>query len=125
MQFYRAKVHNGAVPVWDLPKPSIVHGLRNSITALASMDQDAAFRAGMAKAFVQTVLVPVAGGLETGDASFCRWTGADPHGMLSARASGRLMGLLKLQEQQMMTVGDLIDDSNMLEIGNDEGDDRD
>eukprot|EP00961_Rhodomonas_salina_P081534 1096420-Rhodomonas_salina.2 len=122
MQFYSAKVHNGAVPVWDQPKPSITHVLSNSITALALMDQDTAFRAGMAKAFVQTGLVPVAGGVETGNASFCRWTGADPHGMLSARASGRLVGLLKLQEQQMDY---LIDDSNMLEICNDEGGDRD
>eukprot|EP00961_Rhodomonas_salina_P118004 1588165-Rhodomonas_salina.1 len=124
-QFYCAKVHNGPVPVWDQPKPSIAHGLRNSMKAMKSMDSDDGFRVGMASAFVQTGLVPVAGGVETGDASFRRWTGADPQGMLLARASGKLVGLLRLQEQNMMSVGNLIDDSNMLEIGHDEGDDRD
>eukprot|EP00961_Rhodomonas_salina_P184493 2491143-Rhodomonas_salina.1 len=59
MQFYRAKVHNGPVPVWDQPKHSIAHGLRNSMKAMASMDSDDGFRAGMASAFVQTGLVPV------------------------------------------------------------------
>lgn len=58
------------------------------------------------------------------DLHFCRWTGADPQGTLSARAVGKLVGLLKLQEKEMMTVGDLIDDSNLLQVAN-EGDESD
>eukprot|EP00961_Rhodomonas_salina_P222583 3010070-Rhodomonas_salina.2 len=91
------------------------------------MAGDEQFKLGMQKAFVQTGLVPLSGqvGDSCSDLHFCRWTGADPQGKLAARAVGRLVGLLKMQEQEMMSVGDLIDDSNLMHVANDEGDERD
>eukprot|EP00961_Rhodomonas_salina_P044032 591265-Rhodomonas_salina.2 len=102
-------------------------GLCNSLKAGARMQGDTKFKDRMHKAFVQTGLVPLSGdvGNAAGDLHFCWWTGADPQGKLAATAASKLVGLLKLQEREAMTVGYLIDDSNLMEIANDEGDELD
>eukprot|EP00961_Rhodomonas_salina_P199670 2693339-Rhodomonas_salina.1 len=103
MRFYRSKARNEPVPVWNPPKPTITEGLLNSLKACARMANDEKFKEGMRKAFVQTGVVPLSGTVvdPSSDLHFCRWTGADLQGTLAARAVGKLVGLLKLQEQEM------------------------
>eukprot|EP00961_Rhodomonas_salina_P107287 1444496-Rhodomonas_salina.1 len=90
VRFYRAKARDEPLPVWDPPKPSITEGLLNSLKACERMAGDEQFKLGMQKAFVQTGLVLLSGNVvDAGsDLHFCRWTGADPQGKLSARAVG-------------------------------------
>eukprot|EP00961_Rhodomonas_salina_P235547 3183756-Rhodomonas_salina.1 len=86
------------------------------------MDQDANFREGMRKAFVQVGLVPWQGDVVESpqDVRFRRWIGADPQAMLSVRASGKLAAVIYQQQQHMLTLGDLIDDSNMVEFNHED-----
>eukprot|EP00961_Rhodomonas_salina_P239972 3242011-Rhodomonas_salina.2 len=81
------------------------------------MDASASFREGMRKAFVQVCLVIFSGDVveQPDEVYFRRWVGSDPGAMLSARASGLLAGLLEVQQADMMTISNLIDDSNLVD----------
>eukprot|EP00961_Rhodomonas_salina_P211371 2854085-Rhodomonas_salina.1 len=127
MLFYRTSARQEQAPVWNPPKPKIKQGLRNSMVALQSMDQDANFREGMSKAFVQVGLVPWQGDVVESPERVCfrRWMGADPQAMLSVRASGKLAAVIYHQQQNMLLLGDLIDDCNMVEFNDGDGDVQD
>lgn len=95
--------------------------------AVEAMDTDFTFGYGMSKAFVQVGLVPFAGHVvdNPSEVFFRHWTGAEPGAMLSARAAGQLTPLLQLQQQNLMSVADLINDCNLLELAHDCEDERD
>ena len=91
------------------------------------MDADPNFREGMHKAFVQVGLAPMHGDVVEApdDVFFKQWSGNEPGAKLSAKACGAFVRLLKRQDDYHISLGDLADDSNFIQIGADDERDED
>ena len=125
--YYRAKAKGEDAPHWNPPKPALTRGLLNSMKALHGMDADAEFRHGMRKSFEQVGLRPKTGCVvENPEALwFAPWTGAEVGSTLSARACGKLVKMLCKQEAKQVALADIVDDSNLILLDDDEDRDED
>ena len=59
------------------------------------------------------------------DVFFKPWSGDEPGAKLSAKACGTFLRLLQRQDDYHVSLGDLADDSNLIQIGEDDERDDD